>query len=300
MTDDLWFTSMQELPARWLREPSQVELAINKTVTAHVYLGGPADARRFSSIPLDKFDANNLGNLKQDEPRQRRRVRQVDLPIGRVCPERAEAYGLDYARWRENYEAALAVDLDGIRKTGLEWAKKLKGRRKVRITSEAGTDLRFETKGNAPLVDDGIIDAQDVHRGYLVTCLPAGTVVAAVLPNSAEGEVRFEEPCLLAGKVIKGVSLAFKKGRLVRWEAEENADLLSHPLRNAAKMRVDHLGWFAIGLNSVPKPCMLDNRVVKDEVTIGLGYHPQVEPSKKQTAAGFEATIGISNVEISR
>ena len=59
------------------------------------------------------------------------------------------------------------------------------------------------------------------------------------------------------------------------------------------------MGWFAVGLNPVAKPCMLDNRIVKDDVTIGLGYHPQVEPSKKHTAAGFEATIGICNVEIS-
>jgi leucyl aminopeptidase (aminopeptidase T) len=298
MTDDLWFTSMEDLPTRWLREPSQVELAINETVTAHVYLGGPADARRFSSIPLDKFDANAIGNLKQDEPRQRRRVRQVDLPIGRVCQERAEAYSLDYPRWRRSYEAALAVDLDDIRKAGLEWAQKLKGRKKVRITSNSGTDVRFETKDIAPFVDDGIIDAKDVRSGHLETGLPAGKVVSAVLSNSAEGEVHFAEPFLLAGKVIRGVSLVFEKGRLVCWEAKEHADLLSHPLRNVAKMGGDRLGWFAIGLNPVAEPCMLDNRIVKDDVTIGLGYHPQMEPSKERTAAGFEATIGICNVEI--
>jgi len=299
MTDDLWFTSMEELPTRWLREPSQVELAINKTVTAHVYLGGPGDARRFSSIPLNKFDANNIGNLRQDEPRQRRRVRRVDLPIGRVCQERAQAYGLDYSRWRQGYEAALAADLGEIQKAGIEWAEKLKGRKKVRIASDSGTDLRFETKGIAPFVDDGIIDARDVRRGCLETGLPAGKMVSAVLLNSAEGEAHFAEPVLLAGKVIKDVGLAFKKGRLVSWVADENADLLSHPLRNAARMQVDHLCWFAVGLNPVAEPCMLDNSIVKDDVTIGLGYHPQLEPSKKQTAGEFEATIGICNVEIS-
>jgi hypothetical protein len=43
---------------------------------------------------------------------------------------------------------------------------------------------------------------------------------------------------------------------------------------------------------------MLDNRIVKDEVTIGLGYLPQLEPSKKH-AAGFDGTIGICNIETS-
>ena len=298
MTDDLWFTSMEDLHIRWLREPSQVELAINKVVTAYVYLGGPADARRFPSIPLEKLDANNVGNLKQDEPKKRRHVRHVDLPIGRVCQERAEAYGLDYSRWRQSYEAALAVDLDEILKAGIEWTQNLKGRKKIRLTSDTGTELRFVTRGIAPFVDDGVIDARDVRRGYLETSLPAGTVVSAVLPNSAEGKVHFAEPVFLVGKVIKGVTLTFKKGRLVGWEAEENADLLIHSLRNAAKMRVDHLGWFAVGLNPVAEPCMLDNRIVKDEVTIGLGYLPQLEPSKKH-AAGFDGTIGICNIETS-
>jgi leucyl aminopeptidase (aminopeptidase T) len=299
MTDDLWFTSMEELPARWLREPSQVDLAINKTVTAHVYLGGPADARRMASIPLEKFDANAVGNSKQDEPRRRRCVRQVDLPIGRVCPERAEAYGLDYSRWRESYEAALGVDLNEIRKAGLGWAKKLMGRRKVRITSESGTDLHFETKGIVPFVDDGIIDAKDVRRGHLETSLPAGKVVSAVFPDSAEGNIYFTEPTLLAGRIIKGVHLVFRRGKLVDWDAAENEDLLRHPLRNAVKARVDRLDWFAVGLNSAAKPYMLDNRIVKDEVTIGLGYHPQMEPTKKQTMAEFEATIGTCHVEVS-
>src|SRR3989442_5733983 len=46
MTDDLWFTSMQELPSRWLRGPSPAASALDGVTTAHVYLGGPGDARR--------------------------------------------------------------------------------------------------------------------------------------------------------------------------------------------------------------------------------------------------------------
>ena len=297
MTDDLWFTSMAELPKRWLREPSPVNLAINKSVTAYVYLGGPADARRMPSIPLEKFDANAIGNMKQDEPRWRRKVRYVDLPIGRVCPERAEAYGLDYSRWRESYEAALAADLGEIRKTGLEWAGKLKGRRRIRITSNAGTDLTLETKGTRPFVDDGIIDAQDLRAGHLETGLPAGKAVWAARPNSAEGEIHFAEPIPLAGRLVEGAKFSFRKGKLVDWEARENADLLKHPLRNQQNAGLNWLGWFAIGLNPSAQPCMLDNSIVNDELTIGLGYNPQLE-DRKQTTAEFEATVGKCKIDI--
>ena len=92
MTDDLWFTSMKELPTRWLRTPSPVESAIGGVITANVYLGGPADARRMRDIPPEKFEANSLGGTRQHEPRRTRRVREVDLSIGRVTPERAEAW----------------------------------------------------------------------------------------------------------------------------------------------------------------------------------------------------------------
>ena len=176
MTDDLWFTSMKELPTRWLRTPSPVESAIGGVITANVYLGGPADARRMRDIPPEKFEANSLGGTRQDEPRRTRRVREVDLSIGRVTPERAEAYGLDYRRWRASYEDALAVDLEEIQAAGKALARSLTGRRKVRVCSDAGTDLRFTTKPIPPVVSDGIIDAADVRRGFVETSLPAGRV----------------------------------------------------------------------------------------------------------------------------
>jgi len=300
MTDDLWFTSMAELPDRWLREPSPTTLAINNVVTAHVYLGGPGDARRMSTIPLEKFDANATGGMKQDAPVIRRHVKYVDLPIGLVSPERAEAYGLDYSSWRENFEAALAVDLSEIQTAGTELAEQLTGRKRVRVTSDFGTDLRMETKPILPFLDDGIIDARDVSRMRSETSLPAGKLACAVVQTSAEGDVYFAEPIFLAGRSIKGTHFTFKRGKLVKWEAEENGDLLGHPLRNAAKAGADGLDWFAVGLNSAPKPCMLDNRMVKDDVTIGLGHHPQLEPSKKRTVAGLDATVGICHLEISQ
>src|SRR5216117_2410217 len=94
MTDDLWFTSMQELSTKWLSTASPAEHAIARAETAHIYLGGPADARRMRDIPAEKFEANNLGGDRQHEPRRRRRVRDIDLPIGRLTPERAETYGV--------------------------------------------------------------------------------------------------------------------------------------------------------------------------------------------------------------
>jgi len=301
MTDDLWFTSMRELTTRWLSSPSPVESAIDGTITANVYLGGPGDARKMRDVPPEKFEANSLGGTRQHEPRRRRRVRDVDLSIGRVTPERAEAYDLDYGRWRSNYENALAVDLKDISSAGKALARSLTGRRKVRIRSDAGSDLRFTTKPLPPLVSDGIIDAADVRRGLVETSLPAGRVEVAIEPTSVEGEVRASDPMFAMGRTIRGTWYEVHGGRIVASGAEENGELLGRLLASA-KVPKTRIGWFSVGLNPAAEPVMLDNSIVKDDIGIGLGAHPQLErkAAEADPAAGLYDAIGVASLEITK
>src|SRR2546425_12883667 len=87
MTDDLWFTSMEELSTKWLSTASSIEHALAETETAHIYLGGPADARRMREIPPEKFEANSLGGDRQHEPRKKRRGPGMGPPTGGAPPE---------------------------------------------------------------------------------------------------------------------------------------------------------------------------------------------------------------------
>src|SRR3989441_10349164 len=93
MTDDLWFTSMQELSTKWLSTASPAERAMAEAETAHIYLGGPADARRMREIPPEKFEANSLGGDRQHEPRKKRRGRGTAPPGGGPPPGGARAHG---------------------------------------------------------------------------------------------------------------------------------------------------------------------------------------------------------------
>ena len=297
MTDDLWFTSMHELSTRWLRQPSPAEYAINAAVTADAYLGGPADARRMRDIPPEKFEANAIGGARQDEPKRKRRVRHVDLPIGRITPERAEAYGLDYDRWSASYHAALRVDLKEIRRAGTRLARSLKGRKTVRLTSDAGTDLRFDTKPIPPAVDDGIISASDVRRGFVETALPAGRLEGLLLPESVEGEVHAKDPMFFEGRTISGIRFRVKAGRIVEWRAEEHPELLGRAL-TGSKVGWARIGWFTVGLNDAAQPCMLDNSIVKGDVGLGLGPHPQLERRGADPNVSFYVTTGPLGIEI--
>ncbi len=291
MTDDLWFTSMHELSTRWLRQPSPVEVAINTAITADVYLGGPGDARRMRDIPPAKFEANSEGGRKQDAPHRRRRVRHVDLPIGRVTHQRAEAYGLDYGRWYRSYHEALAVDLTEIQRRGAALARTLATHRRVHATSDAGTDLRFRVKPVRPAVEDGIVSADDVRRGLVEATLPAGRIEGAVRPDSVEGEVRATDPIFYGGRLVARPWFRIRAGRIVAHGADAHADLLKRMLTgpDGARARV---GWFTIGLNRFAEPCMLDNSIVKDDLGIGLGPHPQLERRSTEPGGSFHATTG--------
>jgi leucyl aminopeptidase (aminopeptidase T) len=291
MTDDLWFTSMRELSTKWLSTASPIEHAIAEAETAHIYLGGPADARRMRDIPPEKFEANSLGGDRQHEPRRTRRVRDIDLPIGRLTPERAETYGLDYASWSRSYHDALAVDLKEIQRAGASLARSLRGRKKVRISSDSGTDLRFETKSIPPIVDDGIISPEDIRRGFVHTSLPAGRLEAAVRPQSVNGEIRGTDSIPFAGRGILRPWFRIRSGRILEWGADEHENLLDRLLRHS-KVGNARIGHVTIGLNEAARPCMLDNSIVRDDVGFGLGPHPQLERSARDPSISFDSTIG--------
>ncbi len=297
MTDDLWFTSMKELPTKWLSAASPVENAIAKTETAHIYLGGPADARRMRDIPTEKFEANDLGNVRQHEPRRTRKVRDIDLPIGRVTLERAEAYGLDFSRWYQSYHKALTVDLKEIQRIGAALARSLRGRKEVRVESNAGTSLQFEMKRVPPIVSDGIVSPADIRRGFVRTDLPAGRLEAAVRPESVHGEIRATDPIPFAGRAIVRPWFQIHSGKIIESGAAEHDELLHRILRQS-KVETARIGHVTIGLNPVAEACMLDNSIVKDDVGIGFGPHPQLERGAVDPSVSFDCTIGPVRIEI--
>jgi leucyl aminopeptidase (aminopeptidase T) len=297
MTDDLWFTSMHELSTKWLSTASPIEHAIAEAETAHIYLGGPADARRMRDIPPEKFEANSLGGDRQHEPRRKRRVRDIDLPIGRLTPERAETYGLDYASWSRSYHDALGVDLKKIQRDGASLARSLRGPKMVRISSDSGTDLRFETKSIPPIVNDGIISPEDIRRGFVRTSLPAGRLEAAVRPQSVDGEIRGTDTIPFSGRGILRPWFRIRSGKILEWGADEHGDLLGRLLRHS-KVDTARIGYVTIGLNGAAEPCMLDNSIVKDDVGFGLGPHPQLERSAVDPNVSFDATIGPVHLDV--
>ena len=77
--------------------------------------------------------------------------------------------------------------------------------------------------------------------------MPDGEVFGAPVDNSAEGHVYFDLPSLRSGHVVKGVSLTFKKGQVIKASAETGNKYLQAAIKTDAGAK--RLGEFAIGTN---------------------------------------------------
>jgi leucyl aminopeptidase (aminopeptidase T) len=188
------------------------------------------------------------------------------------------------------------VDLAEIQRRGVALARKLAGR-KVRITSPTGTDLRFTVKRIPPIVDDGIISAADVKRGFVQASLPAGSLAAAVRPDSVDGVVNAQDPLFFAGRTVASPWFRIEKGRIAESGAAQNADILARNLKMSGAERA-RVGYVTVGLNPKAEPGMLDNSIVENNVGIGIGAHPGLERKAFDPNVFFVSTMGRSHIEV--
>lgn len=128
--------------------------------------------------------------------------------------------------------------------TNIDWKKESKRQDKlkrildkgeiVRIVGE-NTDLSFSIKGRKGIKCDG-------HYN-----MPDGEVYIAPVDDSANGKIAYTYPAIRMGKEVSGIQLEFKNGKVVKFSATKNKELLKESLNidKGAK----RLGEFGIGLN---------------------------------------------------
>ncbi len=91
--------------------------------------------------------------------------------------------------------------------------------------------------------------------------IPDGELFVAPHENETEGEIRFDFPTLRQGKMVEGVYLQFRRGRVVACRADKNEAFLRASIRTDAG--ASRLGEFAFGLNYGLKTYL--NNVLFDE-----------------------------------
>jgi aminopeptidase len=139
------------------------------------------------------------------------------------------------------------------------WARRLDGASTVRVTGR-DTDLRFSVKGRRWIAADGKIN------------IPDGEIMTAPVESTVEGEIFFEFPGVLSGRLVNDIRLCWKEGRLVDASSSTNQDFLRAVI--ATDPGAGSIGEFAMGTNmAVDRFCkdILIDEKIGGTIHIALG-----------------------------
>jgi hypothetical protein len=135
-----------------------------------------------------------------------------------------------------NYQRALLqTDYPALAAVERRFADAL-GSAEVRVTSPAGTDLRFRAGDRPANLQDGDASAARAAKGKVLIDkeieLPAGAVRVAPLEETVEGVIAFP-PSQWDGRPVEGLKLRFTKGRVVEVAATSGKDAVEAEMSKA-------------------------------------------------------------------
>jgi aminopeptidase len=139
------------------------------------------------------------------------------------------------------------------------WADRLQRVSEIRIAGRE-TDLRFSVEGRTWVVADGRMN------------MPDGEILTSPVTETVEGQISFEFPAVLGGRLVRDLRLRWNKGRLVEASSSTNQDFLDAVVKSDPGASL--VGEFAFGTNPgvtlFCKDILLDEKI-GGTVHIALG-----------------------------
>ncbi len=225
---------------------------------APVYIGlrGASNLHEHDDIPTERLSLNQKAMGKVSTLRwQKTRWCLVRVPNAAFA-QQAET---DEETITEMFFNACLRDWPAESRKWKQWAERLNGASTVRVTGR-DTDLRFSVKGRRWLAADGRIN------------MPDGEIMTAPVETSVDGEIRFEFPGVLSGRLVSDIRLRWKEGRLVERSSSTNQDFLRAVL--ATDGGSSSIGEFAMGTNmAVDRFCrdILIDEKIGGTIHVALG-----------------------------
>jgi len=153
----------------------------------------------------------------------------------------------------------LVADYDAIQERTERVARALEGRRAVRITTPAGTDIAFSVEGRAVLRDTGVL------REPGVTNLPAGEAFLAPVEGTGEGVIAVDGSIGASGILDRPITIRVERGMAT--------DIGGHPYAETLRRAMDVAGPEArtlaeLGIGTNDSARLVGN-VLEDEKILG-------------------------------
>ncbi len=200
---------------------------------ADVYLGlrGAHNLDTLWDVPSDRLSAlrRTMGTVST------MRWEKTRWCLLRV-PNAALAHqaGVDEQTITDMFFNACLLDWPTLSAKWQNWADTLGNGRQVRIVGQ-DTDLRFSIEGRSWQVFDGKLN------------MPDGEIATSPVETTVDGQIYFEFPGVLGGRLVNDIHLCWENGRLVKAVSSSNQDFLNAVVNTDPG--AGRIGEFAFGTN---------------------------------------------------
>jgi aminopeptidase len=225
---------------------------------ADVYFGlrGAHNLDVFWDIPADKLSALRHAMGKISTMRwEKTRWCLLRVPNSALAQQAA----VDEQTITDMFFNACLLDWPKISKRWQRWAEILAQGRQVRVVGK-DTDLSFSVADRTWAVAAGKLN------------MPDGEIATSPVETSVEGQIYFEFPGVLGGRLIDDICLRWEKGKLVEAVSSSNQDFLQAVVQTDPGASL--IGEFAFGTNPeithFSKDILLDEKI-GGTVHIALG-----------------------------
>ncbi len=199
-----------------------------------VYFGlrGAPNLHEHRDIPAERLSANQAAMGRVSALRwEKTRWCLIRIPNGNF----AQQAGVDLETVTDMFFSACLIDWKKEGAKWRRWADKLNEASKIRVVGRK-TDLSFSVEGRKWIVGDGKLN------------MPDGEIYTSPITETVEGEIYFEFPGVLGGRLMHDVRLRWKQGNLVEARSSGNQDFLEAIVRTDPGASV--IGEFGMGTNA--------------------------------------------------
>ncbi|HTD80984.1 MAG TPA: aminopeptidase [Thermoplasmata archaeon] len=269
--------SITTLPKSKLGNVGSHEWKAVDEADAYVFIPGPADISKVREVGSEKWGAFTGYNEDWYKRAEKNRLRGARIALGYATQQRATSYGFDLDAWRGMLLDASSVDPSEILKAGRKVQSALSKKGRLEISAPNGTRFSCDLMGRKAGIEDGIVSEADLDEGENVANIPAGEVYVIPDEKSAEGTIVFDRPIAYLGRWIRGVSLAFDNGKLAKWSATENADMIQRDWDDAkGDPGRERLAYLDIGVNPKGRQGFLQDVIAAGNVYVAVGNNDEV------------------------
>ncbi|MBI2105941.1 aminopeptidase [Candidatus Woesearchaeota archaeon] len=227
-----------------------------KKADAHITVETEFNTRDLSSCDPKKIKIRAATLEPIEDMILKKRYTLVSYP----CPAYAQEADMSLDEWKDFVFSSCLVDWKKLEKKYSNLAKHFTNGEKVHLLGD-GVDLKFSIKNKNAVYDDGKEN------------MPGGEVYMAPVRESMNGWIKFDYPSIYDGREIRNISLEFKKGKVIKFSASKNQNMLKAALES--DKNASYVGEFGIGVN--PYITRFTNNLLFDEkisgtIHLALGY----------------------------